>query len=470
MENLCRVFFPNDKIEVIKQYSDNLQAPYVLTEISEGLLTAQVKIGDFEKKLSLDNCKDSDIELELAHMVYKLLCEYTGIKPPWGILTGVRPIKLFRRISQDSTVHEAERYFKESLYVDDSRLELCKLTERNEKKIIDLSQKNSFSLYISIPFCPTRCAYCSFVSQSIAQAKRLVEPYVQLLLKEIRETAAVAKQCALKLESVYIGGGTPTTLSDTQLASIIEEINSSFDMSSCREFTVEAGRPDTITPEKLRAIKNGGADRISINPQTLNDEVLRSIGRRHTSEQILNAFEMARNAGFENINADLIAGLPGESFESFVFSLGGIIALSPEDITVHTLSMKKSSYLTADGLKLYKKDADTCRDMVDYSIKTLENSGYIPYYLYRQSRMVGNLENTGWSKPGKECLYNVFIMDETHTVLACGAGGVTKLRAYGQNYIERIFNFKYPYEYIGRFDEMIRRKERIGQFYEQYHG
>ena len=285
---------------------------------------------------------------------------------------------------------------------------------------------------------------------------------------EIAETGRIAAELSLRLESVYIGGGTPTTLNAGQLEAVMSAINNSFDMSTCREFTVEAGRPDTVTDDKLSAIKRCGGDRISINPQTLNDNILEKIGRRHTAGDFLRAYDMAVKAGFDHINTDLIAGLPGESFESFKATLDTIADLEPKSVTVHTLSMKRSSQLTLEGMETLRRDIKAAENMHLYCSELLPKCGYEPYYLYRQSRMVGNLENVGWSKKGSEGLYNVFIMDETHTVLGCGAGATTKLKQPDGSYIERIFNYKYSYEYLNGFDEIIRRKGRFKSFYEEY--
>ena len=302
---------------------------------------------------------------------------------------------------------------------------------------------------------------------SIERAEKLIEPYTKLLCEEIKRTAEIANKLGLRLETVYFGGGTPTTLSAEQLDTVLRTVNNSFDMSTCREFTVEAGRPDTIDIAKLFALKENKVDRISINPQTVNDEVLKTIGRKHTAQQFFDAFELARKCGFVNINTDLIAGLPTDTPESFKNSLDSIVRLNAECITVHTLCMKRASRLTTEGVTLDLQQARDAREMLAYTQNILGQNEYIPYYMYRQSRMVGNLENVGWSKKGFESLYNVYVMDETHTILACGSGGVTKLKRNNPDYLERIFNFKYPYEYIDRFDELIQRKSGIMQFYGQ---
>jgi oxygen-independent coproporphyrinogen-3 oxidase len=292
--------------------------------------------------------------------------------------------------------------------------------------------------------------------------------YVNLLCKELVETAKIAKQYNLQLETIYIGGGTPTTLSALELETIMKTVNENFDLLKLREYTVEAGRPDTITREKLETIKKFGATRISINPQTMNDSVLKVIGRNHTALQTVEAFNLARECGFDNINTDLIAGLPTDTFESFKNTLNKVLEMNPESVTVHSLSMKRSSKMTTSGSLPELEIGKTAAQMVDYALKTLEENGIVPYYMYRQSKTVGNLENVGYSKKGYECLYNVFIMDETHTILSCGASAVTKLREPHGDYIERVFNYKYPYEYINNFDEILNRKDKICEFYNTY--
>lgn len=470
LENLTRLFFPNEKIEIVKEFKNSLmELPYIYTFLDTDNIIIKVNFADFAKEVKLSSANDNaEDERLMAVGLYKLLQSYTGITQPWGILTGVRPIKLMRRLCNSVGKDKAAQYFRDGLLVTDSKTDLALQTEAIERQIIELSQRKSFSLYVSIPFCPSRCNYCSFVSQSIEKAKYLIQPYTELLCKEIIHTAQIAKALDLKLETIYIGGGTPTTLSPEQMSMLITAIRDNFDMSACREFTVEAGRPDTINEAKLRTIIDNGVDRISINPQTLNDDVLSAIGRKHNAEQTITAYRLARQVGFKHINMDLIAGLPCDSFDSFKATLDSIIALDPESITVHTLSMKKSSFLTEKGLLVYKDDADRTSKMLDYCQDKLTDNGYLPYYLYRQSRMVGNLENVGWAKKGFEGLYNVYVMDETHTILACGAGAVTKLKQYGGEYLERIFNYKYPYEYIDGFDTLIKRKEAIYPFYQKY--
>ncbi len=465
IEKLCRIFLPFNKIEFVKQ--GEWDAAVTCEKGEKYVLYAALKLdGSFaEYKEETQPLDDKECERALAVLLYRCFQEITGYSSRWGILTGVRPAKLFSHMSQDIGMAATEEYFRKKLLVSKEKIDLCRKAIAGEGEITDLSQPQSFSLYIGIPFCPSRCSYCSFVSHSVERAKKLIPEYVELLCREIEETGKIARTCGLKLETVYIGGGTPTTLSGDQLTKLMDTVKKSFNLEAVREYTVEAGRPDTITAERLDAIKQGGATRISINPQTMNDEVLKNIGRHHTAEQTVNAFSLAREAGFQNINMDLIAGLPTDSYESFKSTVSEIIKLDPESVTIHTLCMKRSANLNKSGEYPQLKMGDEASKMLDYGKTMLEAKGHNPYYMYRQSKMVGNLENVGYAKAGYEGLYNVYIMDETHTILACGASAVTKLRKYGENYIERIYNFKYPYEYISRFDEQLKRKERILSFY-----
>jgi oxygen-independent coproporphyrinogen-3 oxidase len=465
IENVSRLFFPYEKLQVEKQDFSILEKPYILTEIKDNI-TVTACFENYCKALSCEKTTD-DKENEglICTLLFNILTDYTGIKMPWGMITGVRPVKYLRSLIDEYNKDYATKYFKDYYHATDEKINLALMTEKYEREILNSSKENSFSLYISIPFCPTRCSYCSFVSQSVSRIKHLIEPYVDLLCKEIALTGEIAKKNNLRLETVYVGGGTPTTLNAQQFTKLLTAVNTSFDLSTCREFTVEAGRPDTITMDKLRALKENGVTRISINPQTLNDKVLKEIGRNHDTAQTLNAFSMAKECGFKTINSDLIAGLPSDTFESFKNSLDKIIDLGTENITIHTLSIKRSADYTQQGLTTNREDAILTGKMLAYGEETLISKGYIPYYLYRQSRMVGNFENVGWSKIGHEGLYNVFIMDETHSILACGAGGVTKLKNHKTGNLQRIFNYKFPYEYIDSFQEIVNRKKQAGNFF-----
>ena len=476
LEKLIRIFFPFEKIEFSEQIPSSDESRTVTAQLSQkdgfSVCNVYLHLGEYGDSASgkFAGTDEKTAELELAILLYNLLVKACKYRPPWGILTGVRPAKLYAKLCRDEGKEACESYFSNRLSVSDEKIALCRETFQKEEKIIALSKPESFSLYLSIPFCPSRCSYCSFVSHSIADAKRLIPDYIELLCRELRYTGDIVRQRGLRLETVYIGGGTPTSVTAEQLDSVMKTVRESFDFSHLREYTVEAGRPDTVTPEKLKVILQNGATRISINPQTMSDEILAKIGRKHTAEQTVKSFLSAREIGFDNINMDLIAGLPEDSPENFEHTLQKVLALNPESVTVHSLSMKKASTLTVNGELPAFSDGENASLMVRTAHDLLQQNGIYPYYMYRQSKTVGNLENVGYAKIGKECLYNVFIMDETHSILACGASAVTKLREPNGSYIERIFNYKYPYEYIARFDEIKKRKDGILLFYDRCFG
>ena len=472
LENVCRLFLPLEKVETHHDEDpvDNtgLVVQCDMSEAGEGYaLSCRVRLDGFDEKMAVKVAKGADCELELCTLLYHLLVKLLGFTHGWGLITGVRPVKLLRRLTREMGAEAALDYYRNKLLVGEEKTALCRTTLQTEDKLLALSRPDSFSLYVSIPFCPTRCDYCSFVSQTVVQAKKLIPTYVEQLCREIAYTGELARRLGLRLETVYFGGGTPTTLSAEQLTDLFRAVESSFDLSTVREYTVEAGRPDTVTPEKMAAIHAAGVGRVSINPQTLQPAVLAGIGRKHTVEQFYDAFEMARKAGFTNINTDLIAGLPGDDYAGFADTMDRILALDPESVTVHTLSMKRASNIMLQHRPDFGVEDDAVR-MVRLSAQKLPQAGYIPYYLYRQSRTVGNQENVGWSKPGCEGLYNVYIMDETHTILGCGAGAVSKLKQPGTDYLERIFNYKFPYEYNSGLEEMLSRKQAVEAFYDKY--
>lgn len=468
-EKLLRVFFPNEKLRIVREpASPQNGEPVVVTAATDSQVF--VRFTDESGVLEACGARGEDGELSLATLLFRVLQSRTGYTPKWGLLTGVRPSKLFLALERERGTDGAKRYFSDTLLVSPEKTALAAEVGAREQAILSLSRPESCSLYISIPFCPTRCSYCSFVSQAVntPSAKRLIPEYVRLLAREIEETGKLSQSLGLRLESVYFGGGTPTTLSAEQLEALLTAVRKAFDLSHLREYTVEAGRPDTVTPEKLQALRVGGVTRVSINPQTFNDEILRAIGRQHTAEMTERAFLAAREAGFTDINMDLIAGLPNESIASFCRSVDRAVALAPENITVHTLSLKRASTMTANGTQFDKARAEAADGMLHYAASALGDAGFNPYYMYRQSKTLGNLENTGYTTAGHECLYNIFMMEECHTVLAAGAGAVTKLKAPHGADISRIFNYKYPYEYIAGFAELMERKRAIPAFYETH--
>ena len=408
------------------------------------------------------------VEFTLASLTYDLLRSWTGIRPPWGKMTGVRPVRLIHdKRAAGWTEADIDRFFLERFDCSRQKYDMAKAIADLQEPILKLgSAPKTYSLYLGIPFCPSRCSYCSFVSCNLDRDRKLVQPYVDCLCKEVEAIREQADKAGLKLCSIYIGGGTPTSLSADQLRQLMGTVRENFDLSKVVEYTVEAGRPDCTDAEKLAVIKEYGATRISINPQTFSDEVLAGIGRRHSAQDILDCYADARRAGHEDINMDLIAGLPGDTVEGFTASLRQAIALDPENITVHTLTLKRASNLVVEHRAAAYDDVsamlESCRELADV--------GYRPYYMYRQKGTLQNLENIGWAKPGCECLYNIYIMEEIHTILSAGAGGSTKLVIPGQRRgkIERIFNFKYPTEYIDRFEEILARKQGVEDFYARY--
>ena len=383
---------------------------------------------------------------------------------PWGKLTGIRPAKIARNLFGDGySASKIEEIFLNRYQTDSFRAKLAVETAQKEIELMKNKKDNSISLYIGIPFCPSRCAYCSFISFSLEKSDLLMVPYLECLHKEITETAELLSDLDVFVETVYIGGGTPTTLSADQLKKLSEHIYKCFNLTNIKEFCVEAGRPDTITCDKLEAMQSCGVTRISINAQTMHDSVLQNIGRRHTVRDFTEAFMLARDAGFKNINTDVIAGLPGETSDMFSSGLDEIINLSPEDITVHTMSLKRASVINQNINGYTITDDETVGEMLDCASSKLRNAGYFPYYLYRQKNILGGFENTGFAKNGFECLYNMYIMEEVQTIISMGAGASTKIITSDD--IHRIFNVKEPTEYIKRIDEMISRKKEILEYW-----
>ena len=409
---------------------------------------------------------ENECELSLCRNLYRCMSYLTGKTPEWGVITGVRPVKRVNLLLREGkSEEEIRQYMKERYLCSDKKTDIALKTAYTQENILKTLDKNSFGLYVSIPFCPTRCSYCSFVSSSVESAKKLIPEYVRQLCEEIEYTANICKRAGIYPDSVYFGGGTPTTLSASQLEAVMGKITDCFDMSRVREYTVEAGRPDTVTREKLEVIKKMGAGRVSINPQSINDRVLEAIGRRHTAEQFFQAFDLARAVGFDVINTDIIAGLPEDTSDSFRNTVDTLISKKADNITVHTLSIKRAARLNHEGTD--EALNNPAGDMVDYATDKLLSLGYRPYYLYRQKNMLENQENIGWAKEGKESLYNIYIMEEVQTILAVGAGGSTKLVDIEGGRLERVFNYKYPNEYLKGFDEIVRRRRAIREFYEK---
>ncbi len=379
--------------------------------------------------------------------------------PAWGALAGVRPTKITtKHMLEGGTPKSADKLMKDVYYVTEDRRRLAVDCSVSTVNAANLLQPTDVSLYVGIPFCPTRCSYCSFVSRTVGKKTELLEPYLEALMQEMALTGRLLKESGRQIRSVYIGGGTPTTLSSAQMAKLLDAIHDSFDLSRCLEFTVEGGRPDTLNEEKLRTIFEHGADRMSINPQTMEDHVLRACARPHKAEDVVRAYHEAVNAGFKAINMDLIAGLPEDTVEGFKRSLDTVAALNPANITVHTLALKKGADLFEKRVTL--PTAEEVTEMVAYANETLRNLGYKPYYLYRQKYMSGSFENVGWSRDNLDCLYNIYMMEEVHTILSLGGGGMNKVN-FPDGSLKRFHNPKFPEQYIEMIDDVLRQKEEM---------
>ena len=411
MEKLTMAFFPDRKITVNPDSYEG-EEDIITIEQKDDPLSLSARFHDAYAEEVVE--AGDDPELAAGRVLYRVLSDVTGIRPQWGILTGVRPAKVMTKHIDSDGEEAAKQYFVHRLYADPKKAELAAIVSNAERQIMDTTTPESISLYVGIPFCTSRCTYCSFVSESIAspRARKLYPAYFEKLLEEIRVTGQIAREKGRVLRTVYVGGGTPSTLTAEQTRELLDTIHASFDFSHCNEVTFEAGRADSITEDKLRAMYEGGADRISINPQTMTDAILEAVGRRHTVQDVYDVFQAARRVGYENINMDLIAGLPGDSPENFERSLKDVIALDPESVTVHTLAYKRSSSLIPTK-ELFARGQETSQ-MVDTANELLASAGYAPYYMYRQTRSVGNLENVGWAKPGCESAYNLDGGGSTH--------------------------------------------------------
>ena len=385
--------------------------------------------------------------------------------PPWGALSGVRPTKITtKHLLEGGTPKSADSLLHNTYYVTKERRELALDCSASTVRAASLLDPSDVSLYVGIPFCPTRCIYCSFVSRTIGKRSDLIEPYLEALLKEIEVTGRLLANSGRKVRTIYIGGGTPTSLSTEQMTRLLDALRASFDLSDLLEFTIEGGRPDTLDLAKLTAIRHHGADRMSINPQTMEDGVLAACRRPHTGDDVLRSFHQAQEAGFDVINMDLIAGLPTDTFEGFCRSLDTTIGLNPANITVHTLALKKGADLFEERFGL--PTAEMVAEMVDYANTALRNAGYKPYYLYRQKYMSGSFENVGWSRDGLDSLYNIYMMEEVHTILSLGGGGMNKVNL-PDGRLERFHNPKFPEQYIEMIDEVCRQKEEMFRLMKQ---
>ncbi len=395
----------------------------------------------------------------LQQSLYLAALEHLGEPPAWGALAGVRPTKITTRyLLEGKTPRQAHKLLQDVYFVTPERSDLAVACSQASVAAEGKLDEKDVCLYVGIPFCPTRCAYCSFVSRSVGKNTQLLTPYLQALEQEMRLTGKLLRQSGRFVRCLYIGGGTPTTLSAEQLSWLLSCIKENFDLSRCLEFTVEGGRPDTLNEEKLAAIFAGGADRVSINPQSMQDAVLKASGRPHSAQDVKGSYAQAVAAGFGDINMDLIAGLPTDTVAGFCRSLDQVAALKPSNITVHTLALKKGADLFEKQVSL--PGAKQVAEMVAYANETLQALGYKPYYLYRQKYMSGSFENVGWSLPGRACLYNIYMMEELCTVLSVGGGGMNKVNLPDGKLV-RFHNPKFPEEYISQLESVLKQKEEI---------
>ena len=467
VQTLCMIFFPGSTFgenevsgEGIPEVSVNVYndseggvTSYVSIKLNDRVCDATASVGVDEPATIAT--KES---IAVGRALFSAGKEMLGHIPPWGILTGVRPAKIATALIKGGNgITKSKRILRDEYFLNPQKAALAVSVASLEMKLLKKSLPGRCSLYISIPFCPTRCSYCSFVSYTTPRLLSLIDPYIDALCDDLDKTFDTIERHGLTLSTVYIGGGTPTTLNEFQLEKLLSKISERIDTSSLEEFTLEAGRPDTITAGKLAVANKYGVTRISVNPQTLNDDILREIGRRHNTEDFFKAYEIAKNSGIRDINVDLIAGLPGDDFRSFSETVDRIIELDPTNITVHTFCVKKASDALKHNSNIYSVVGGDAAKCVSYSQIKTKFAGYKPYYMYRQKNTVGNLENVGFAKEGHEGLYNVYMMEETQTIFAVGAGAVTKLVSEKSENgnpprIVRIFTPKYPYEYLREFE------------------
>ena len=461
VETLCLIFFPGSTFKENEVACDGIPVVDVDVYEENGAVCASVairlndRISRAKESISLTEPTSiaSRESVCVGRAMFSACKELVGHTPPWGILTGVRPAKIAGSLLVDGKgVLKAKKILRDEYFLNPQKAALAVTVASQEAKIMKKLPQNTCSLYISIPFCPTRCSYCSFVSYTTPRLLSLIPQYLSALLEDIEFKLKIVRDLGLTVNTVYIGGGTPTTLSAEQLEIIFKKLSEHISLDSLSEFTLEAGRPDTITAEKLSVAKKYGVTRISVNPQTLSDEILREIGRRHTTEEFYRAYALAKESGIRDINVDLIAGLPGDDFKNFSDTIDKILELEPTNITVHTFCVKKAAEVLKQNTGIYSVSGDDAHKCISYSQLKTKFKGYRPYYMYKQKNAVGNLENVGFSIDGHEGLYNIFMMEELQTIFACGAGAITKLvkrnEKTGYNDIKRLFNAKYPYEYL----------------------
>lgn len=463
IQTLCMIFFPGSKFSDDEPVTEDTPEMWVnLTKSPEAGIDVTAKLSyrgqTAEVTRHYDYAEGYTTErrekIALGDAVTSVCEQVMGYRSSWGMLTGVRPSKVATELLQKGmSKTRIRKELTKDYFVIPKKAALATDVAINEARLVGVPNRQDCSVYISIPFCPSRCAYCSFVSYTSKKLLSLIPAYLERLVVDLEQTFALINRLGLKVRTIYIGGGTPTVLDAVQIRYLLSSIKRMTDIEALEEYTMESGRPDTITAEKMAVAREFGVGRVSVNPQTLCDKVLSSIGRDHTTEDFYRAFEIVRESGMPVINTDLITGLPGDKFSTFSASFDKIMALRPENVTVHTFCVKKSSELRTSGADVFSMRGGDTGKCVDYSQIKCIHEGYIPYYMYRQKNTVGNFENVGFALPGYEGLYNIYMMEEVHSIFAAGACAVTKLVDYAPRdgsprYIERLFNPKYPYEYL----------------------
>ena len=480
VQTLCMIYFPGTKFAEDEVITPETPILHVTLQEDEKQITAEATLQIGEKTVSASHTTprvagrttERTRKLAVGAVVTHVCGDMLDYRPSWGMLTGVRPSKVATQLLLSGVERgEVERQLSAEYFVIPKKAALATEVACNEQKIIGSPDRRDCSVYIAIPFCPTRCAYCSFVSYTSKRLLSLIPEYLIKLAGEIHRMFETIRELGLRVRTVYIGGGTPTILDASQLRFLLEQVAREIDVSTLLEYTLESGRPDTIDAEKLQVARQLGVNRISVNPQSLCDEVLQGIGRSHTVEDFFRAYEIARASGIPVINTDLIVGLPGDTFPTFSYTYDKILELAPENVTVHTFCVKKSAEILHTMENVYSIHGGDAGKCVDYSQIRAEQTGYIPYYMYRQKNTVGNFENVGFAKPGTEGLYNIYMMEEVHSIFAAGAGAVSKLVDYvpetrGKSTIRRLFNPKYPYEYL-RADTAEEMKQTTLAFYRE---
>ena len=461
IEQVLMLFFPlSDDIAVKSVYEEDGRESVVTTFLRYNLQEATAVFRD-----TIQREDPQSVRNFVKKGTFLTAKKLSDQNPPWGILTGIRPAKIATDLmAEGRSEDEIRRILTDECWVSEEKTALTLRVAQKEFPILSHVDDRTVGIYIGMPFCPTRCLYCSFVSTSMEYLGKYLEPYLECLETEIRKTAEVLRELGLSVDTVYFGGGTPTTVSTAQLSHLLSCLCDSIDLSGIREFTVEGGRPDTLDPDKLRMMRSFPVTRLSINPQSMHQVSLERIGRNHTPEDVVRAYAMAREAGFSDINSDVIAGLPGETPEMFSETLERLGALHPEGITVHTMYIKRASRLR-EQIRDYRLTAsETVGEMLELAHAFMSERGYEPYYMYKQKNTLGNHENIGYALPGHESIYNILMMEEAQTIIGLGGGGVTKIVRNGG--IHRIFNMKNADEYVKRFDEMLDRKDQILGFYQ----